>query len=118
MYEVKVIDQFSSAHKLRDYEGKCENLHGHNWKVKVCVSKDKLNKAGMVIDFKEVKRALGSVLKELDHSYLNDISYFKVVNPTSENIAHFIFNKLKASGLSPRAVSVWESDTSSATYSE
>jgi len=116
MYEVKVIDQFSAAHKLREYEGKCENLHGHNWKVEVCVRGEKLDKIGMVIDFKELKAVLGKVLGELDHCYLNDLSYFKKVNPTSENIAKFIFDNLKLAKLSASSVSVWESSNSCATY--
>jgi len=117
-YEIKVEAEFSAAHKLREYEGKCENLHGHNWKVEVCVKSEKLNNAGMVLDFKELKTELKKVIDALDHSYLNDISYFKKVNPTSENIAKFIFDRVKTKKLQPNKVTVWESETTSASYCE
>lgn len=120
MYKVKVISDFSAAHMLRDYKGKCENLHGHNWKVEVSVSSKKLDRLGMVIDFKELKRGLNSVLEELDHKNLNDLPYFKKVNPTSENIAKYIYDKMEDHR--PLTidhclkVTVWESDTACATY--
>ena len=82
----------------------------------MCVREEKLDKAGMVIDFKELKAALGKVLGELDHCYLNDVSYFKKVNPTSENIAKFIFDSLKRAKVPASSVSVWESSSSCATY--
>jgi len=118
MYEVKVISEFSAAHKLRGYLGRCENLHGHNWGVEVCVSSKKLNKIGIAVDFRELKSKVESVLETLDHNYLNDIHYFKKVNPTSENIAKFIFDKLKKKRVAVKKVLVWESKSSCATYSE
>ena len=116
MYEVKVEAQFSAAHKLRDYEGKCENLHGHNWRVEAGVRSEKLNKTGMVVDFKELKKRLEKIIKTLDHTYLNDLAYFKKANPTSENIAKFIFESLEKDGFPPHRISVRETQTSSATY--
>jgi len=117
MYSIKVEAYFSSAHKLRGYKGKCEELHGHNWKVEVVVI-DALDKSGMVLDFKHLKTQLNGVLKKLDHKYLNNIPYFKKVNPTSENIAKYIYDSLKSSVLSLESVTVWENNTSSATYEE
>ena len=118
MYEVKVIDEFSSAHNLRNYKGKCEALHGHNWKVGVTVAADKLNKIGIVRDFSDVKKRLKDVLQKLDHKNLNSIAYFKKANPTSENLAKFIYKELKKKRLPVSCISVWEADDSKATYSE
>ena len=116
MYKIKVEGIFSSAHNLRGYHGKCEELHGHNWKVEVVVCKDKLDKAGMVLDFKYLKIKLNRVLEKLDHKYLNNISYFKKNNPTSENIAKYIYDNLKSKIINFDSVTVWESENSAATY--
>ena len=118
MYEIEVFLDFSAAHKLRGYKGKCENVHGHNWKVGISVSSDELNDIGIVADFRDVKKAAGDVLKELDHTDLNTVSYFKKENPTSENIAKYIYDELKKKKLKPSSVSVWEADDSKATYYE
>lgn len=116
MYTIKVKDDFSSAHNLKGYEGKCENLHGHNWKIEVTVKKQKIDDTGMVLDFKKVKKALSQILEKLDHKTLNDLAYFKKHNPTSENIAKYIYDELsgKIEGLDSVAVS--ETDSSSAAY--
>ena len=118
MYTVKVRSHFSSAHKLRGYKGKCEDLHGHNWRVEVAVSSDKLDEIGMVVDFAELKKAVNECISELDHKDLNELEYFRKFNPTSENIARYIYAKLAPgiSGADVREVTVWETDTSSATY--
>ena len=120
MYEVAVKSHFSAAHKLRGYRGKCENLHGHNWKVEVVVASVSLNKVGLVIDFKELKEKLAALLKSLDHKYLNDLTYFKKVNPTSENLAKFIYDKLNSKVKNQSrgliSVTVGETETSYATY--
>jgi 6-pyruvoyltetrahydropterin/6-carboxytetrahydropterin synthase len=120
MFEVKVFGGFNAAHNLREYKGKCENLHGHNWKVEVSLEAEDLNKLGMVEDFTVIKKKLKLVLKKLDHSHLNEIAYFKKINPTSENIARFIYDGLaksfKGKRMKVKAVSVWETDTSCATY--
>ncbi|MFQ5866831.1 MAG: 6-carboxytetrahydropterin synthase QueD [bacterium] len=120
MYEVIVEGSFSAAHNLRGYKKKCEKLHGHNWKVRVGIRGGELDRAGMLIDFREVKDYLERILEKLDHKYLNKILHFKVTNPTSENIARFIYTELKArlksSHYEVNKVTVWESDTTSATY--
>jgi len=117
MYSIKVEADFSSAHNLKGYKGKCEELHGHNWKIEVVASKSKLDKTGMVLDFKFIKNELDTISEKLDHKYLNNLSYFKKTNPTSENIAKFIYDNLKLKIPSLSSVTVWESQNSSATYS-
>ena len=120
MFEVYIKSDFSAAHKLRGYKGKCEELHGHNWKVEVFVSSENLDKIGMVVDFKKLKAALDQILKKLDHSYINNLAYFKKVNPTSENMARYIFEKLesKIKNIKVNKVTVWESDTSAASFTK
>ncbi len=118
MYSIKIEGSFSSAHNLRGYKGKCEALHGHNWKVEVTVVSNQLDKAGMLLDFKNLKMKLNAALEELDHQYLNKIPYFEKVNPTSENIAKYIYESLKIKVNGLNSVTVWESDNSSATYWE
>ena len=121
MFELTVISDFSAAHKLRGYAGKCENLHGHNWKVSVVVESKDLNRIGIVMDFKDIKKELNNVLEKLDHKDLNNLVFFKKINPSSENIASFIYSrisyKLKDKGVNVKKVSVWETDTSCASYS-
>jgi 6-pyruvoyltetrahydropterin/6-carboxytetrahydropterin synthase len=118
MYKVKVRSHFSSAHNLRGYKGKCEDIHGHNWKIEVCAMSEKLNNLGMVMDFTDLKKSLEEVLNGLDHKYLNELDYFKKVNPTSECIAEYIYDQMvkKHRGIVISEVTVWETDTSSATY--
>jgi len=119
MYRIKIQSGFESAHNLRGYKGKCEALHGHNWRVETVVSSSGLDETGMVMDFKEFKRLLKETVAELDHKYLNEIDYFKDVNPTSENIAKYIYENLSERiDLNLEEVTVWETDTSSATYSK
>jgi 6-pyruvoyltetrahydropterin/6-carboxytetrahydropterin synthase len=120
MFELNVRKEFSAAHHLREYRGKCESLHGHNWKVEVFVAAAKLNKTGIVADFREIKERLNGVLEELDHTYLNELPYFRKYNPTSENIAKYIFDKLRPQfsrlRIKLRKVTVWESDNAHASY--
>lgn len=120
MFEVSVSGIFSAAHYLRDYHGKCEKLHGHNWNVEVSIRSKVLDKSGMVVDFKELKDKLNKELLEFDHSFINEILYFKKVNPTSENIAAYIYKKLKRifphKNLKVTKVSVWESEKTHATF--
>jgi len=118
MFTIEAFANFSSAHKLRGYKGKCENIHGHNWKVGVSLSSEELNKIGIVMDFKDVKKTLKDLLQELDHKDLNKLQFFKKVNPTSENIARYIYNRLKKKMGLVTSVSVWEADDSKATFSE
>ncbi|MFA6216984.1 MAG: 6-carboxytetrahydropterin synthase QueD [Candidatus Omnitrophota bacterium] len=118
MFTIKVEGSFSSAHNLRGYKGKCEDLHGHNWKVEISAAGDTLDKIGMVLDFKFLKARLSKVLEPLDHAYLNNVAYFKKVNPTSENIAKYIYQKLKSGIPCLKSVTVWENVASAATYEE
>ena len=118
MYEIKVKGNFSSAHNLRNYRGKCERLHGHNWAVEAVFAYKKLDKDGMAIDFKDAKAMLKRAVEEMDHSYLNELKSFKIINPTSENIAKFIYGRIKRESLCIRSVSVWENESSCATYNE
>ena len=122
MYQLSVKSEFSSAHSLREYKGKCEELHGHNWKVEAIVYASRTGKNGIVVDFHDIKGALKDVLREMDHKHLNELEYFKKSNPTSENIARHIFDKINARiaacACKLKAVTVWESDDCSATYSK
>lgn len=122
MYELTVIYDFAAAHNLRQYEGECENLHGHNWNVEVTVATKKLNKIGLGVDFKILKRTLENILKRLDHKYLNEIQPFDKENPSSENIARYIFKQLqkeiKDKNIKTARVKVWESENAAAVYYE
>ncbi|SMC25197.1 preQ(0) biosynthesis protein QueD [Desulfacinum hydrothermale DSM 13146] len=120
MYEVKIVTDFAAAHNLRNFRGRCENLHGHNWKVEVVVRGDRLDQAGVLLDFGELKQATRQVLQQVDHQYLNDLPYFKERNPSSEHIARFLFESLAARINGDHrwvfSVSAWESKDSCATY--
>lgn len=116
MYTVTVRTEFNSAHRLRDYRGKCENLHGHNWTVEATFGSKKLDKKGMVVDFTVLKKELNKFLEKLDHKFLNELKPFNKINPTSENIAKYIYDGMGK--FRPKRVTVWETPTSSATYEE
>ena len=120
MYEISVRQHFDAAHYLKGYEGKCERLHGHRFQVTVSVQLKKLDKVGIAWDFIELKHLLADILKQLDHSCLNDISPFNTVNPSSENIATTIYHELQArvgkKKVSISSVSVHESPDSWVTY--
>ncbi len=109
-----VEDTFSAAHQLRGYEGKCENLHGHTFKVQVFLTGDKLDKIGMLVDFKKIKAELKKVLDKFDHTNLNELAEFKEKNPTAENLARVIYEKI--SSLNPSKVTVFESEKASASF--
>jgi 6-pyruvoyltetrahydropterin/6-carboxytetrahydropterin synthase len=119
-FELKVLSNFAAAHNLREFRGKCENLHGHNWKVEVVLRGKSLQHNGILVDFGEVKTKVRGVLEELDHRYLNELPFFAVNNPSSENITRFLFEKLSAmlNGGDTRVYSVtaWESEDACATY--
>jgi 6-pyruvoyltetrahydropterin/6-carboxytetrahydropterin synthase len=121
MYEVTVMRSFSAAHSLRGYRGKCEALHGHNWRVEVSAAAAELDELGMVIDFKVLKEALSAVLAQLDHGYLNEIPPFDRLNPSSENLARHIYEEtakqLSQTRVQLVRVRVWESDNAYSTYS-
>ncbi|MDO8536328.1 MAG: 6-carboxytetrahydropterin synthase QueD [Candidatus Omnitrophota bacterium] len=116
MFEIKVKSNFSAAHNLRNYRGKCENLHGHNWNIEAIFAYKSLGRDGMAVDFKEAKSLLESALEKFDHSYLNETSAFKKLNPTSENMAKLIYNAIKKNNRHISSVSVWENENSCATY--
>ena len=121
MYYLQIETDFSAAHNLRGYEGRCENLHGHNYRIVVEVRGERLNALGMLIDFKELKRICEGVVGGLDHDYLNDIEPFDSLNPTAENIASHIFRGIGGElpdGVSVGSVTCWESDRCAARYSE
>lgn len=121
MYELRVITQFAAAHQLRIFGGKCEKLHGHNWRIEVSLAGDKLNDGGLLIDFREVKEATDGILEELDHSFLNELPQFEGQSPSSENIAAYVFEKLSSKLNNKRIrvtkVTAWESDSAGASYS-
>ena len=120
MYEIKIITQFSAAHRLENFYGKCEALHGHNWKVEVFLEGEKLDEAGLLQDFGAVKARTRELLEEIDHKYLNELPAFSSQNPSSENLARYLFQRLGAvldrDGVTVSRVNVWESDTSCASY--
>jgi 6-pyruvoyltetrahydropterin/6-carboxytetrahydropterin synthase len=120
VYELRIISHLAAAHQLRDFQGQCENLHGHNWKIEVFVTGEEVEENGILIDFKEVKKATEKVIQELDHRFLNELEHFKNVNPSSENIARFIFDSLTQQltddHLTVSKVTAWESDSAGASY--
>jgi 6-pyruvoyltetrahydropterin/6-carboxytetrahydropterin synthase len=125
MYEVTVEDTFAAGHYLRNYKGKCENPHGHNYKVRVTLRGAELDKAGLLLDFKDLKEVMKHVIDRLDHQMLNDIEPFKVLNPSAENIAKYFYDAAKGrlqvvtSGrVDVKDVTIWETDTTTARYSE
>lgn len=119
-YEVKIITDFAAAHQLRNFRGKCENLHGHNWKIEVVLKGTELDQSGVLVDFGEVKHATRDLLGELDHCFLNDHPFFKDRNPSSENIARYLLEqlskRLNAVSYWVHSVSAWESADACATY--
>ena len=121
-FVLKTVLDFAAAHSLRGYPGDCAKLHGHNWKIEVEVRGNKLNDIGMVIDFKEIKRHAKLVVKELDHTFLNDHPNFKETNPTAENIAVYLFQEIQKRITSPEvsmhAITIWENDRNCVIYSE
>lgn len=122
MYRLKIHTYFAAAHCLTHYQGDCENLHGHNWRVEVSVTAQELDKAGLGIDFKILKAEANALLKTLDHKYLNDLEPFVNLSPSSENIARFLYQelskKLNTENVKVEMVTVWESDFANASYYE
>jgi len=122
MYEVNVDEEFAAAHNLRGYKGKCEDLHGHNYKVRVTVAGEDLDSVGLLCDFVQVKKVIRDVIRALDHKYLNELPPFDVLNPSAENIARHIFDESAKSfappsnGAAIASVTVWETDSTFAVY--
>lgn len=119
MYELQVEVSFDAAHCLRDYQGPCARLHGHTYRVQVTLRGPELAPSGMLVDFRDVKRALGEIVERLDHRFLNEVPPFTDINPTAENLARHFHDELKrALGGIVSKVTVWESPSSCASYWE
>jgi 6-pyruvoyltetrahydropterin/6-carboxytetrahydropterin synthase len=122
MYEVSVDETFAAAHNLRGYKGKCEDLHGHNYKVRVTLQGKELDSVGLLYDFVHLKQVIHGVIGALDHKYLNELKPFDVLNPSAENIARYIYDETSKqlrqapSGTGVASITVWESDVTAATY--
>jgi 6-pyruvoyltetrahydropterin/6-carboxytetrahydropterin synthase len=119
VYELTIERDFSAAHMMRDYPGACARLHGHNYRVLLTVEGTELDESGMLVDFGDLKRIFDDILEELDHRNLNDIPPFDEINPSSENLARYLFERADEhvpETVSVASVQVYESATSSATY--
>ena len=125
MYEVTVEDSFAAGHFLRNYRGKCENPHGHNYKVRITLRGRDLDQAGLLLDFKELKQVMKPVIERLDHRMINDVAPFTTLNPSAENLARYFYDEtnstlksLTSGRVSVKEVTIWETDTTTARYSE
>lgn len=125
MYEVTVEDSFAAGHYLRNYRGKCENPHGHNYKVRVTLRGPELDRAGLLLDFKDLKNLMKHVIERLDHQMLNEIEPFTALNPSAENLARYFYEQASArlksltdGRVAVSDVTIWETDTTNARYSE
>jgi 6-pyruvoyltetrahydropterin/6-carboxytetrahydropterin synthase len=120
MFEISVEYGFAAGHALREYKGKCENVHGHNYKVRVTLTGEKLNSAGLLMDFVDLRAEIKGLVEKLDHRFLNDVPPFDQLNPSAENLAKYICDGIELQarnqGLQVYGVTVWETDTTSATY--
>jgi len=119
VFELAVEDEFSAAHNLRGYEGDCEKLHGHNWRVRAQLRAERLDPLGMVMDFRWLKAALREILSPLDHSYINEVAPFENLNPTTENLCRYVAERLQErlpAGVRLARVTCWESQECSASY--
>ena len=120
MFEVSVEQTFAAGHALRNYHGKCENVHGHNYRVLVTIQGQQLDSIGLLVDFVEVKKLMGRVVDRLDHQFINELAPFDIINPSAENMAKYFYDEISTGlGASPvrvGEVKVWETDTASATY--
>ena len=121
MFEISVEESFAAGHSLRNYRGKCEKVHGHNYKVRVTLEGEALDAAGLLVDFTELKRVLHSAIGRLDHEFLNDIPPFDQLNPSAENMAKYFHDEISKgltdqTGVRVASVRIWETDTSIATY--
>ncbi|MDO9567163.1 MAG: 6-carboxytetrahydropterin synthase QueD [Candidatus Desulfaltia sp.] len=120
MFELKVITYFAAAHRLKMVAKKCENMHGHNWKIEACVGSKSLNSAGIIVDFGEIKKQVSEIIAKLDHCVLNELDFFRDNNPSSENIAFYIAKKLQGTiennDIKVTSVTAWETEDACATY--
>jgi len=122
IYEIYVTDHFAAAHALRGYDGNCSKMHGHNWIVEACIQCTTLNKLGIGIDFRDVKKIVKDVLSKLDHTNLNEVVEFSSINPTSENLSKFIYKelsrRLNTAHVKVAKVTVYESPGCGSSYRE
>ena len=125
MYEVAVEDSFAAGHYLRNYVGKCANPHGHNYRVRVTIRGAELDKAGLLLDFKDLKGVMRSVIERLDHQMLNETAPFVELNPSAENLAKYFYDEtncrlqsLTSGRVAVKDVTVWETDNTTAQFSE
>jgi 6-pyruvoyltetrahydropterin/6-carboxytetrahydropterin synthase len=125
MFEVTVDDSFAAGHYLRNYRGKCENPHGHNYKVRITLAGRELDKAGLLLDFKDLREVMKHAIERLDHQMINDIEPFTVLNPSAENLAKYFYDRtneeldrVSSGRVRVKNVTVFETDTTTATYSE
>ncbi len=125
MFEISVEDTFAAGHYLRNYRGKCENPHGHNYKVRITLAGEQLDQAGLLLDFKDLKDAMRQVMERLDHQMINDLEPFTNLNPSAENIARYFYehtnSRLRTATngrVRVKDVTIWETDTTTATYFE
>lgn len=122
MFEITVDETFAAGHALRGYKGKCENVHGHNYKVRVTLQGAELDNIGLLYDFVHLKKVISAVIKELDHKFLNDYPPFDTVNPSAENIAKYFYEQANRqmetvpNGARISQITIWETDTTAATY--
>lgn len=120
MYEVTIIKSFSSAHLLAQIGGKCEELHGHNFRVEVTLAAPDLNESGLLIDFRVVKKWLSVILDQMDHKHLNELPCFAGINPSAENIAKYIYTSMEPKATESQVriarIKVWESENAAVTY--
>lgn len=124
MFEVSVEETFAAGHALRGYHGKCENVHGHNYRVRVVLEGERLDSAGLLIDFVVLKKLLRDLIDKLDHRFLNEVPPFDTLNPSAENMARYFYEELAASLTALRLetpvrlarIKLWETDTATATY--
>ena len=123
MFQVSVEDTFSSGHALRGYRGKCENVHGHNYRVRITVEGSQLDSIGLLVDFTLLKQVMREIIGRLDHQFINDLEPFRSVNPSAENLAKYFYDEMQRGltnlppGARITAATIWETDTSQATYS-
>lgn len=121
MFEVTIEETFAAGHALRNYHGRCENVHGHNYRCQVSIRGEKLDEIGLLVDFVELKKVVHSVLDRMDHQWLNEFPPFDVLNPSAENMAKYIYDEVKSGlnakvGICVGSVRLWETDTASAIY--
>ncbi len=124
MFEVSVEESFAAGHALREYRGKCENVHGHNYRVRIVIEGEQLDRTGLLVDFSEIKRILRALIETLDHQFLNDIPPFDKLNPSAENMARYFYQEIsrelkdgtRENPVRLAEVKIWETDTATATY--